>query len=792
MIKRYLLFSLVFLLFVVPFVSAANFNISERTEFGISENVVYLNVCDNLGKAQYVDISSVFKDDVLTRDISFNDDLFMKQPFNNVVWENQLVSVGKYSSSNVSKVNVSGNVSDVIHYFDSSKQELFCESVLVDKSCMVTKSVNARNFTSMEFQSLPVLGEKIIIDGLKIEQKSLGIPLAKGGCVDLKYSYSHPFAYKLNVSDWVNKYDIWVDNGIEQTILDPLWWNGSYDEKMLINCSGMTVGTPVVINGSAGFDLGSGTQIVWTNCQENLSVYYFSTNTSIWAIANDTSQVNYSLNGLRYDNKLVAYYSLDNNAVAIDTFGVWNGTKTGTIVNGTGILGNSANFSQGGYYSMSGSNVLSFGNITVSGWINSQNWSFSNNIASANNIMAKTYATKTPFQLGGGINNAPYNVKGFSWYDGSSIKEVNATSAFQNNVWYFFTGIYNGTHMVLYINGVFNNSLVYSTGFPNDNGASSLVKIGTASTGSEANPKQVDEVGLWNRSLSANEVSQLYNTYLGTVGFGNLGAVEIGCVENLTNSSPVFLQNISCLSSNFMNQSWNYTTYDVNACGFTQNSSTTFYVQNVSCNYCSFSVVNSTGSWSNVSCVLGDLMNQTRNITEYDENYDVCYAVTNLSSDLWNSGSNNTYIQYQLNGSCDWCVSDLQNMSWSNWSNQVCLNTGFWQQLRTLVQYDLNNCSDAANFTYSEYTSNSSNCTSGSVGVSGEINFAPMLIIFILALFSFTLGIILKQPIILLVAGVLFAVLSAMGFSSYGALLGIVFLVFTLLSVVFGLILAWS
>jgi hypothetical protein len=348
---------------------------------------------------------------------------------------------------------------------------------------------------------------------------------------------------------------------------------------------------------------------------------------------------------------------------------------------------------------------------------------------------------------------------------------------------------YNGTHRNFYLDGVLNRSETKT-------GAIGTSGTATAYIGSFANLEQfngtIDEFIFINTSLDSTQVNCTYQNVVGTVGFGNLGSVETFCIENLTNSSPVFLQNISCLSSDLMNQSWNVTTYDANVCGFTQNSSTTFYVQNASCNYCSFSVVNSTGSWSNISCVLGDLMNQTRNVTEYDENYDVCYAVTNLSSDLWNGGSNNTYIQYQLNGSCDWCVSDLTNTSWSNWSNEVCLNTGFWQQLRTLVQYDLNNCSDYSNFTYSDYTSNSSNCTSGSVGVGGEINFAPMLIIFILALFSFTLGIILKQPIILLVAGVLFVVLSAMGFSSYGALLGIVFLVFTLLSVVFGLILAWS
>jgi len=45
-------------------------------------------------------------------------------------------------------------------------------------------------------------------------------------------------------------------------------------------------------------------------------------------------------------------------------------------------------------------------------------------------------------------------------------------------------------------------------------------------------------------------------------------------------------------------------------------------------------------------------MNQTRNKTEYDENFSTCYAITNISSDLWNSGNNNTYFEFRSTLSC--------------------------------------------------------------------------------------------------------------------------------------------
>jgi hypothetical protein len=102
------------------------------------------------------------------------------------VFESVLSSIGKYSGSNVSVNNLSGTSYNYTHYFDSKGIEMLCDSVLVDKSCMQTKSVNTRNFSSMEYQQLSVLKEKIVVDGLKVEQKSEGIPLAKGGCVDLR------------------------------------------------------------------------------------------------------------------------------------------------------------------------------------------------------------------------------------------------------------------------------------------------------------------------------------------------------------------------------------------------------------------------------------------------------------------------------------------------------------------------------------------------------------------------------------------------------------------------------
>jgi hypothetical protein len=72
---------------------------------------------------------------------------------------------------------------------------------------------------------------------------------------------------------------------------------------------------------------------------------------------------------------------------------------------------------------------------------------------------------------------------------------------------------------------------------------------------------------------------------------------------------------------------------------------------------------------------------QNRSKTEYDSNYSTCYAVTGLSTDLWNSGNNNTYWEFNYTA-CDYCTP--------NW---IAANTSC-NASDNLTQYytDANNC----------------------------------------------------------------------------------------------------
>ena len=99
---------------------------------------------------------------------------------------------------------------------------------------------------------------------------------------------------------------------------------------------------------------------------------------------------------------------------------------------------------------------------------------------------------------------------------------------------------------------------------------------------------------------------------------------------------------------------------------------------------------NTTTSWMNLTCIFGDLMNQTRSTTQFD---------------IFQCAANTTFIEYQLNGACDFCLPNLQNTTWSEWENiTTCELNGTNIQQRSLVEYDSNACADhnISNITYFE------------------------------------------------------------------------------------------
>jgi C1A family cysteine protease len=158
-------------------------------------------------------------------------------------------------------------------------------------------------------------------------------------------------------------------------------------------------------------------------------------------------------------------------------------------------------------------------------------------------------------------------------------------------------------------------------------------------------------------------------------GIGN--ACDSYCNPLFQNSSWSQWSNIApCRINDTLSQNRSLTQTDSHQCNISQ---IFIQTQEITCNYCSYNPMNTSWTgWRNStspSCSVLDLILQNRTLTEYDSNNLSCYNITRLPSDLWNSGQNRNYTQYQ-NFSCDYCTP--------NWNQDINSNKIWFS--------DINNC----------------------------------------------------------------------------------------------------
>lgn len=259
-VKATIIFACVLILvgvLVAVFIKAStpSFTIKEYTEYGLTENTIYLNISDNIGKDQTINISNIFESSPMTQGISYNQ-ILMNQSYQKQLYENVDVSLGKWSHSNQS---IDPN-STIINYYDSSDNLLCqkidgimkgCNYILHDKSIMATEYLNTKNITDYKFLPVSGVGKKSIKDSLKVTQKQEGIYLPKYGTIQLKLTYSHPLAFGRNPDYEINKYNITVSSQYGESTLDPTWWNSSWTAYKPISAyisSGSQTNYPLMVN----------------------------------------------------------------------------------------------------------------------------------------------------------------------------------------------------------------------------------------------------------------------------------------------------------------------------------------------------------------------------------------------------------------------------------------------------------------------------------------------------------------------------------------------------------------
>ena len=366
------------------------------------------------------------------------------------------------------------------------------------------------------------------------------------------------------------------------------WWNNSYSNRFIINCSFMTDGRPFVINGSSGVNIGGDVQYIWTTCEGiNTSIYF--NNQTDYVIANDLTQLPMEIEignvssfnaqsvwGSEYE----AVYHASNYS---DSTGVYAGTNGGTAIT-SGKIGNAWDYSSGDDViigTTSQHKYLYAGtDFTVYLWTQ---------IDTAEPDALYGLLTSTD---GGGNRDGGY----LAFDDRSGVPRNKALlcsinndpggqqagciddNVYPNNTSYqLVTFVYSngGNNFTTYINDAKVGETADSgNSFSTDN-SQFVPTIGAFSGGTTFSwIGNLDEIQILQTVRTSVEVNQTYQNVIGTTGFGSIDDSEI----LVLNIAPIVILNTPLNESSTTDQTPNFTFNYTDAEG--DNSSCELFINN--------------------------------------------------------------------------------------------------------------------------------------------------------------------------------------------------------------------
>jgi hypothetical protein len=202
---------------------------------------------------------------------------------------------------------------------------------------------------------------------------------------------------------------------------------------------------------------------------------------------------------------LVAYWKLDEGlgSTAKDSSPNKNdATLYNSPVWTTGRSGKALQFNGANYIEAPDSSSLDLNSqVTITAWINPSS------VSAYNRIVAKSYTS----------NIAPWTMYGLLFDNANHLRLEIATSGTQNavngvttiplNQWTFVAETYDGSTMKVYVNGVLDNSTTHTGTIDTNN---IPLSIGRSGFGLDYFKGTIDEVKIWNRALSADEIKKEY------------------------------------------------------------------------------------------------------------------------------------------------------------------------------------------------------------------------------------------------------------------------------------------
>lgn len=300
--------------------------------------------------------------------------------------------------------------------------------------------------------------------------------------------------------------------------------NITHSKQIDIILNGAPYVTGIVLNSSNGRN----------STLENLSVYYSQGDydnepvnvTTDWRV-NETSiavlNMPFNLNRSTLGGEVKDYSTYKN-----------NGTL-GNITPGTNPNWTSAG-KVGGAYLFDGVNdVINAGNsssldinntLTIEVWIKPAKI---HEDGTNYGVMAKALNPGWSWQLRFGNPNAGRRL-GFQFNNGSIPGVwVNVDRNLNVGQWYHIVGTYNGTHASIYLNGILNQTKALPILYRS---SSSSIIIGNEGWPGNFFNGTIDEIRIWNRSLSAEQISELYNAGLAGKPLEKIVSQETTAGEN--------------------------------------------------------------------------------------------------------------------------------------------------------------------------------------------------------------------------------------------------------------------
>ena len=277
-----------------------------------------------------------------------------------------------------------------------------------------------------------------------------------------------------------------------------------------LNFSCLVTGTPPIslqwtLN---GYTLANQTNfsLTLTNVQSTNIGFYALVATNIFGSAVSSNAALY-LNGFNFAQwaGLEAYYPLDN-GVAIDASGNGNdGTNFGATATNDrfGNTNSALSFDGNSHYVQCKTGAYFGSNYTVPAWVNPVAYNSYSRILDFGNG-GPSY--NTDLALSSGTSGQPY----FEVYiGGAQIGECTSPSVIPLNKWTQVVGTCDGTHLTLYFNGMMQNQV--SLQLNRQPITTVLNYFGKSNwTGDQYFDGIFDDIRIFDRALSSNEVAQLF------------------------------------------------------------------------------------------------------------------------------------------------------------------------------------------------------------------------------------------------------------------------------------------